>query len=62
MVREKLPELIEQYQSYGYSIALQIMRDKHDAEEIVQDVFLKLHNEHLTASKSQMISDHGLQG
>ena len=35
-----LGELFERYAKLVFSVALRIIRDKHEAEELLQDVFL----------------------
>lgn len=37
-------ELVDQYKSYAYTIALKIVRDKAEAEEVAQDAFIKAFN------------------
>jgi RNA polymerase sigma-70 factor (ECF subfamily) len=37
-------ELVDQYKSYAYTIALKIVNDKAEAEEIAQDAFIKAFN------------------
>ena len=37
-------ELVDQYKSYAYTIALKIVTNKSEAEEIAQDAFVKAYN------------------
>jgi RNA polymerase sigma factor (sigma-70 family) len=37
-------DLVDQYKSYAYTIALKIVTDKSEAEEIAQDAFIKAFN------------------
>jgi RNA polymerase sigma-70 factor (ECF subfamily) len=37
-------ELVDQYKSYAYTIALKIVSDKAEAEEVAQDAFIKAFN------------------
>ena len=37
-------ELVCRYQKYAYNIALNCVKNDHDAEDIVQDCFLKMIN------------------
>ena len=50
-----LSEIYEQYSSLVYNVALQYTQNRHDAEEITQDVFLRIHNKLSTfEEKSQL--------
>ena len=40
--RSAFQQLVERYQNYVFSIALKIVRTREEAEEVAQDVFLKV--------------------
>jgi RNA polymerase sigma-70 factor (ECF subfamily) len=44
MKGNKFNKLLEEHQQRIYSLALYILRDKHEAEDITQDVFTRLWN------------------
>jgi RNA polymerase sigma-70 factor (ECF subfamily) len=44
MKGNKFNKILEQHQQRIYSLALYILRDKHEAEDITQDVFTRLWN------------------
>ncbi|MER1999364.1 MAG: sigma-70 family RNA polymerase sigma factor [Lysinibacillus sp.] len=49
-----LEEYIEQYGDYLYRIAFIYMKDQHAAEEVVQDVFMKLYETRQFEGKSSL--------
>lgn len=49
-----LEEYIEQYGDYLYRIAFVYMKDQHAAEEVVQDVFMKLYETRQFEGKSSL--------
>ncbi len=44
MKENKFNKILEEHQQRIYSLALYILRDKHEAEDITQDVFTRLWN------------------
>jgi len=41
--QEAFAEIVSRYREKMFSIALSLLRDRHDAEEIVQDTFIRAH-------------------
>ncbi len=43
--RSAFRSLVERYQNYVFSVALQVIKNREVAEEIAQDVFIKVYNQ-----------------
>lgn len=57
--RDVVEKLFEEYANFVYTVAIDIMRDHHDAENIVSDVFLKViayRKDFIDASKQKQIN------